>query len=140
MKRILTVLVLTLILSVNSFSQTVTDTSRVVLSTETARKVIAELVEKDKLVQENENLRDQVDSWKSLDSLNTNQIGNLQNQVRDYKELLKLTNATSEAHRQKVENLEKQLSRSVKTSMALGVTTAASVLGLVVILIASGGN
>lgn len=133
-------MVLTLILSVNSFSQTVTDTSRVVLSTETARKVIAELVEKDKLVQENENLRDQVDSWKSLDSLNTNQIGNLQNQVRDYKELLKLTNATSEAHRQKVENLEKQLSRSVKTSMALGVTTAASVLGLVVILIASGGN
>jgi len=125
---------------VNSFSQTVTDTSKVVLSTETARKVIAELVEKDKLVQENENLRDQVDSWKSLDSLNTGQIGNLQNQVRDYKELLKLTNATSEAHRQKVENLEKQLSRSVKTSMALGVTTAASVLGLVVVLIASGGG
>ena len=124
----------------NSFSQTVTDTSKVVLSTETARKVIAELIEKDKLVQENENLKDQVDSWKSVDSLNINQISNLQNQVKNYKELLKLTDATNEAHRKKVENLEKQLNKSMKTSVALGVTTAASVLGFVVILIASGGK
>lgn len=133
-------MVFTLILSVSSFSQTVTDTSKVVLSTETARKVIAELIEKDKLVRENENLKDQVDSWKSVDSLNVNQIGNLQNQVKNYKELLKLTDATSEAHRKKVENLEKQLNKSMKTSVALGVTTAASVLGFVVILIASGGK
>lgn len=124
----------------SSFSQTVTDTSKVVLSTETARKVIAELIEKDKLVRENENLKDQVDSWKSVDSLNVNQIGNLQNQVKNYKELLKLTDATNEAHRKKVENLEKQLNKSMKTSVALGVTTAASVLGFVVILIASGGK
>ena len=133
-------MVFTLILSVSSFSQTVTDTSKVVLSTETARKVIAELIEKDKLVQENENLKDQVDSWKSVDSLNINQISNLQNQVKNYKELLKLTDATNEAHRKKVENLEKQLNKSMKTSVALGVTTAASVLGFVVILIASGGK
>lgn len=133
-------MVFTLILSVSSFSQTVTDTSKVVLSTETARKVIAELIEKDKLVRENENLKDQVDSWKSVDSLNVNQIGNLQNQVKNYKELLKLTDATNEAHRKKVENLEKQLNKSMKTSVALGVTTAASVLGFVVILIASGGK
>ena len=124
----------------SSFSQTVTDTSKVVLSTETARKVIAELIEKDKLVRENENLKDQVDSWKSVDSLNVNQIGNLQNQVKNYKELLKLTDATGEAHRKKVENLEKQLNKSMKTSVALGVTAAASVLGFVVILIASGGK
>lgn len=133
-------MVLILILSVSGFSQTVTDTSKVVLSTEIARKVIAELVEKDKLVQENENLKDQVESWKTVDSLSTNQINNLQNQIKDYKDLLKLTDATSEAHRKKVENLEKQLSKSVKTSMVLGTTTAASVLGLIVVLIASNGS
>ena len=84
-------MILTLIPSVSSFSQTVTDTSKVVLSTETARKVIAELIEKDKLVQENDNLKVQVESWKSIDSLSTNQIGNLQTRIEDYKKLLKIT-------------------------------------------------
>lgn len=130
-------MILTLIPSVSSFSQTVTDTSKVVLSTETARKVIAELIEKDKLVQENDNLKVQVESWKSIDSLSTNQIGNLQTRIEDYKKLLKITDATSEAHRKKVESLEKQLNRSMKTSIVLGTTTVASVLGFIIILIAN---
>lgn len=130
-------MILTLIPSVSSFSQTVTDTSKVVLSTETARKVIAELIEKDKLVQENDNLKVQVESWKSIDSLSTNQIGNLQTRIEDYKKLLKITDATSEAHRKKVESLEKQLNRSMKTSIVLGTTTAVSVLSFIIILIAN---
>lgn len=130
-------MILTLIPSVSSFSQTVTDTSKVVLSTETARKVIAELIEKDKLVRENDNLKVQVESWKSIDSLSTNQIGNLQTRIEDYKKLLKITDATSEAHRKKVESLEKQLNRSMKTSIVLGTTTVASVLGFIIILIAN---
>lgn len=130
-------MILTLIPSVSSFSQTVTDTSKVVLSTETARKVIAELIEKDKLVQENDNLKVQVESWKSIDSLSTNQIGNLQTRIEDYKKLLKITDATSEAHRKKVESLEKQLNRSMKTSIVLGTTTVASVLSFIIILIAN---
>ena len=121
----------------SSFSQTVTDTSKVVLSTETARKVIAELIEKDKLVRENDNLKVQVESWKSIDSLSTNQIGNLQTRIEDYKKLLKITDATSEDHRKKVESLEKQLNRSMKTSIVLGTTTAASVLSFIIILIAN---
>lgn len=130
-------MILTLIPSVSSFSQTVTDTSKVVLSTETARKVIAELIEKDKLVRENDNLKVQVESWKSIDSLSTNQIGNLQTRIEDYKKLLKITDATSEAHRKKVESLEKQLNRSMKTSIVLGTTTVASVLSFIIILIAN---
>lgn len=130
-------MILTLTPSVSSFSQTVTDTSKVVLSTETARKVIAELIEKDKLVRENDNLKVQVESWKSIDSLSTNQIGNLQTRIEDYKKLLKITDATSEAHRKKVESLEKQLNRSMKTSIVLGTTTVASVLGFIIILIAN---
>lgn len=137
MKRVLLLLILTLIPSVSSFSQTVTDTSKVVLSTETARKVIAELIEKDKLVRENDNLKVQVESWKSIDSLSTNQIGNLQTRIEDYKKLLKITDATSEAHRKKVESLEKQLNRSMKTSIVLGTTTVASVLSFIIILIAN---
>lgn len=130
-------MILTLTPSVSSFSQTVTDTSKVVLSTETARKVIAELIEKDKLVRENDNLKVQVESWKSIDSLSTNQIGNLQTRIEDYKKLLKITDATSEAHRKKVESLEKQLNRSMKTSIVLGTTTVASVLSFIIILIAN---
>ena len=130
-------MILTLTPSVSSFSQTVTDTSKVVLSTETARKVIAELIEKDKLVRENDNLKVQVESWKSIDSLSTNQIGNLQTRIEDYKKLIKITGATSEAHRKKVESLEKQLNRSMKTSIVLGTTTAASVLSFIIILIAN---
>ena len=130
-------MILTLTPSVSSFSQTVTDTSKVVLSTETARKVIAELIEKDKLVRENDNLKVQVESWKSIDSLSTNQIGNLQTRIEDYKKLLKITDATSEDHRKKVESLEKQLNRSMKTSIVLGTTTAASVLSFIIILIAN---
>ena len=130
-------MILTLTPSVSSFSQTVTDTSKVILSTETARKVIAELIEKDKLVRENDNLKVQVESWKSIDSLSTNQIGNLQTRIEDYKKLLKITDATSEAHRNKVESLEKQLNRSMKTSIVLGTTTAASVLSFIIILIAN---
>ena len=137
MKRVLLLLILILTPSVSSFSQTVTDTSKVVLSTETARKVIAELIEKDKLVRENDNLKVQVESWKSIDSLSTNQIGNLQTRIEDYKKLLKITDATSEAHRKKVESLEKQLNRSMKTSIVLGTTTAASVLSFIIILIAN---
>ena len=130
-------MILTLTPSVSSFSQTVTDTSKVVLSTATARKVIAELIEKDKLVRENDNLKVQVESWKSIDSLSTNQIGNLQTRIEDYKKLLKITDATSEAHRKKVESREKQLNRSMKTSIVLGTTTAASVLSFIIILIAN---
>lgn len=140
MKRVLLLLILTLTPSVSSFSQTVTDTSKVILSTETARKVIAELIEKDKLVRENDNLKVQVESWKSIDSLSTNQIGNLQTRIEDYKKLLKITDATSEAHRKKVESLEKQLNRSMKTSIVLGTTTVASVLGFIIILIANSGQ
>ena len=138
MQKILTlILVLLLIPSVNSFSQTVTkDTSKVILSTEIARMIILELKEKDQLVEINKNLENQVESWKSLDSLSTEQIQNLQERIEYYKELNKLSDATGEAHRKKIERLEQQVSKSTKTSLALGTIAVATTAGFIITLLA----
>lgn len=138
MQKILTlILVLLLIPSVNSFSQTVTkDTSKVILSTEIARMIILELKEKDQLVEINKNLENQVESWKSLDSLSTEQIQNLQERIKYYKELNKLSDATGEAHRKKIERLEQQVSKSTKTSLALGTIAVATTAGFIITLLA----
>ena len=138
MQKILTLsLVLLLIPSVNSFSQTVTkDTSKVILSTEIARMIILELKEKDQLVEINKNLENQVESWKSLDSLSTEQIQNLQERIKYYKELNKLSDATGEAHRKKIERLEQQVSKSTKTSLALGTIAVATTAGFIITLLA----
>ena len=138
MQKILTlILVLLLIPSVNSFSQTVTkDTSKVILSTEIARMIILELKEKDQLVEINKNLENQVESWKSLDSLSTGQIQNLQERIKYYKELNKLSDATGEAHRKKIERLEQQVSKSTKTSLALGTIAVATTAGFIITLLA----
>lgn len=98
--------------------------------------IILELKEKDQLVEINKNLENQVESWKSLDSLSTEQIQNLQERIKYYKELNKLSDATGEAHRKKIERLEQQVSKTTKTSLALGTIAVATTAGFIITLLA----
>lgn len=129
------ILLFTVILSCNVFSQNVTDSTRVVLSTEVARKVAAELVEKDMLVSQSKILRDSIGI---LEEINAEQIAT----IIDYKKQelvysLKFQGYDKQLQEDRVlqENLKQQVKTNRAWAIGLGGTTVLSMLSMILIII-----
>lgn len=127
-------------MSLNGNSQNATqiqrDTSKVVLSTEVARKVLIDLERKDALEKENTTLLEEIEALKQLDTLNSYQISNLKQQNGYLENLLEMSKVTSDAREERMDQVEKSLSRASKLNLVLGTTTAFTTLGLIIAILA----
>ena len=141
MKRVFLILVALLTLSLSGNSQNATpvqrDTSKVVLSTEVARKVLIDLERKDALEKEREILLEEVENLKQQDTLSSYQISNLKQQKGYLENLLEMSKVTSDAREQRMDQIEKSLSKASRLNLVLGTTTAFTTLGLIIALIAT---
>ena len=141
MLKRLVLLSLTVILSWNSFSQTVTeskDTTGIVLSTNIARRVAVDLLEGDRAKEEVQLLHQEVDTLKQIVILQDS-LGVLKdNKIATLNKVLELQSVEDRENLRKLENLNKELYKQTALKTVFEVTTGISVIALIVSLIFGG--
>lgn len=95
-----------------------------------------DLERKDALEKENEVLSEEIYTLKQLDTLNNYQISNLKQKNGYLESLLEMSKVTSDAREERIDQVEKSLSKASKLNLVLGTTTAFTTLGLIIALIA----
>ena len=128
----------TVILSWNSFSQTVTevkDTSHIVLSTEVARMVAIDLVRGDAAIEQNGILLQKVSALDSLVVLQSDQIALLEDQDDTKEELLIAYRKSTEQNIKQIESLNKKIRVNSTMSTVFATTTGALAATLLVVLL-----
>lgn len=137
MKRWLTLL-LTLTLSWNGFSQTVTesrDTTHIVLSTEVARKVALDLVEGDKAKQEVLVLSDKVEVLEDLVTTQDTMIQVKDREISDIQKLREMEGVILSQQSQEVDRLNRELQKQLRYKSTFQVTTGVAAIALIVSLL-----
>lgn len=132
---------LTVTLSLNVFSQTVTeirDTSHVVLTTEVARKVAVDLLEGDAAKEQLLLLERKAEVLDSTITLQQSQIGILEKQSIAQEKLLEMYRVESVQNMQDVERLNRDLRRASTRGTIFATTTGVAVVALIVSLIFGG--
>lgn len=121
-------------LSWNSFSQT--DTTRITLPVDIARKVAVDLVEGDLAKEQVDTLKKVVTLQQEVIGGQTTQINALEKQVEAQKLLLTYSEAESLDRLQAVEDLNKQLRKQqrLSTGLRIGGVTLAIGLGILLVL------
>ena len=141
MLKRLVLLSLTVILSWNSFSQTVTenrDTTGIVLSTNIARRVAVDLLEGDRAKEEVQLLNQEVDTLKQIVALQDS-LGILKdNKIAALNKVLELQSVEDKENLRKLESLNKELRKQTALKTVFEVTTGISVIALIVSLIFGG--
>lgn len=129
---------LILILSWNSFSQTVTpirDTSRIVLSTETARRVAIDLLEGDKAREEVQILSKEIDTLKAVVALQDSLVILRENEIKDLNKIVELQTIGDKEKLQRIDNLNKELKKQVTLKTVFETTTGVATVALIISLI-----
>lgn len=129
---------LILILSWNSFSQTVTpirDTSGIVLSTETARRVAIDLLEGDKAREEVQILSKEIDTLKAVVALQDSLVILRENEIKDLNKIVELQTIGDKEKLQRIDNLNRELKKQVTLKTVFETTTGVAVVALIVSLI-----
>ena len=137
MKRWLTLL-LTLTLSWNGFSQTVTesrDTTHIVLSTEVARKVALDLVEGDKAKQEVLVLSDKVEVLEDLVTTQDTMIQVKDREISDIQKLREMEGVILSQQSQEVDRLNRELQKQLRYKSTFQVATGVAAIALIVSLL-----
>lgn len=140
MKRLI-LLCLTLVLSLNAFSQNVTeikDTSHIVLSTEIARKVAVDLVEGDRAKEEVKILKSENLTLKQIVALQDTLGIIKENEIADLYKLLELNSVQTKGYLEETDRLNKELGKQCKLKTMFEVTTGVATLGLIISLILGG--
>lgn len=141
MLKKLLLLSLTVILSWNSFSQTVTeskDTTGIILTTTVARQVAVDLLEGDRAEEEVNLLNQEVDTLKQIVALQDS-LGILKdNKIAALNKVLELQFVEDKENLRKLENLNKELRKQTALKTVFEVTTGISVIALIVSLILGG--
>lgn len=121
-------------LSWNGFSQT--DTTRITLSVDVARKVAADLVEGDFAKKQVDILKEVVTLQQEVIGGQTTQISVLEEQVEAQKLLLTYSEAESLDRLQAIEDLNKRLRKqqSLSTGLRIGGVTLVVGLGILLVL------
>lgn len=96
-----------------------------------------DLERKDALEKEREILLEEVENLKQQDTLSSYQISNLKQQKGYLENLLEMSKVTSDAREQRMDQIEKSLSKASRLNLVLGTTTAFTTLGLIIALIAT---
>lgn len=94
-----------------------------------------DLERKDALEKEKEVLSEEIYTLEQLDTLNSYQISNLKQKNGYLESLLEMSKVTSDAREERMDQIEKSLSKASKLNLVLGTTTAFTALGLVIALI-----
>ena len=135
----LLLLSLILTLSWNSFSQTVTpikDTSKITLSTETARRIAVDLVEGDRAREEVQILQREVDTLKTITTLQDSLVILRESEIRNLNRIIDIQNVGDREKTRKIEQLTKDVRKqsTLKTIFATttGITTIALIVSLLV--------
>lgn len=135
----LLLLSLILTLSWNSFSQTVTpikDTSKITLSTETARRIAVDLVEGDRAREEVQILQREVDTLKTITALQDSLVILRESEIRNLNRIIDIQNVGDREKTRKIEQLTKDVRKqsTLKTIFATttGITTIALIVSLLV--------
>lgn len=129
---------LILILSWNSFSQTVTpirDTSRIVLSTETARRVAIDLLEGDKAQEEVQILSKEIDTLKAVVALQDSLVILRENEIKDLNKIVELQTVGDKEKLQRIDNLNRELKKQVTLKTVFETTTGVATIALIISLI-----
>lgn len=129
---------LILILSWNSFSQTVTpirDTSRIVLSTETARRVAIDLLEGDKAREEVQILSKEIDTLKAVVALQDSLVILRENEIKDLNKIVELQTVGDKEKLQRIDNLNRELKKQVTLKTVFETTTGVATIALIISLI-----
>lgn len=129
---------LILILSWNSFSQTVTpirDTSRIVLSTETARRVAIDLLEGDKAREEVQILSKEIDTLKAVVALQDSLVILRENEIKDLNKIVELQTIGDKEKLQRIDNLNRELKKQATLKTVFETTTGVATIALIISLI-----
>lgn len=129
---------LILILSWNSFSQTVTpirDTSRIVLSTETARRVAIDLLEGDKAREEVQILSQEIDTLKAVVALQDSLVILRENEIKDLNKIVELQTIGDKEKLQRIDNLNRELKKQATLKTVFETTTGVATIALIISLI-----
>jgi hypothetical protein len=129
---------LILILSWNSFSQTVTpirDTSRIVLSTETARRVAVDLLEGDKAREEVQILSKEIDTLKAVVALQDSLVILRENEIKDLNKIVELQTIGDKEKLQRIDNLNRELKKQATLKTVFETTTGVATIALIISLI-----
>lgn len=129
---------LILILSWNSFSQTVTpirDTSRIVLSTETARRVAVDLLEGDKAREEVQILSKEIDTLKAVVALQDSLVILRENEIKDLNKIVELQTIGDKEKLQRIDNLNRELKKQATLKTVFETTTGVATIALITSLI-----
>lgn len=129
---------LILILSWNSFSQTVTpirDTSRIVLSTETARRVAIDLLEGDKAREEVQILSKEIDTLKAVVALQDSLVILRENEIKDLNKIVELQTIGDKEKLQRINNLNRELKKQATLKTVFETTTGVATIALIISLI-----
>lgn len=127
--------VITLILSLNCFSQTAIDSTEIVLPTDIVRKVVVDLIEGDAA---KEALQLQSTICEHQDSIIRNDketIEKLQEKVLLQEQVILLHDAELLDDRRTIESLQKELKRQLTFKSIFTTTTGVSVVALIISLI-----
>lgn len=136
-KRLL-LLSLILTLSWNSFSQTVTpirDTSKITLSTETARRIAVDLLEGDKAKEEVKVLSQEIDTLKAVVALQDSLVILKENEIKSLNNVIELQSVGDKERLQEITRLNKELSKQLALKTVFEVTTGITAIALIVSLI-----
>lgn len=136
-KRLL-LLSLILTLSWNSFSQTVTpikDTSKITLSTETARRIAVDLLEGDKAKEEVKILSQEIDTLKAVVTLQDSLVILKENEIKSLNKVIELQSVGDKERLQEITRLNKELNKQLALKTVFEVTTGITAIALIVSLI-----
>ena len=139
MLKKLLLLSLTLILSWNSFSQNVTqtvkDTSCIVLSNEVARQVVMDLLEGDQLFQEVQILDQEIFGLKKVIAIQDTLSNYQKEQIASLQKIIDIQELQSQQYQLDYDNLSKEVKKQAALKTVFVTTTAVSVGALIVSLI-----
>lgn len=138
-KLLLSVLILTL--SWNSFSQNVIptrDTTKITLSTRTARRIAVDLLEGDKAREEVQILSREIDTLKTVAFLQDSLVLLRENEIKTLNKIIEIHAVGEKEKQQRIDQLNKDLRKQAAMKTVFVTTTGIATVALVVSLLIGG--
>ena len=135
LKRKLMLLMITLLVSYSSFSQTVTDSTKIVLTKPVAKLVIQDIVQGDQLKIQLRTTEELLNELNSKLDTQTLLVTNLESQVFNYKNIISDLNSKSDIQKDLSKDLEKALKAQRRRTFFYKVGTVVGGVATLLLLI-----
>ena len=137
----LLLLSLILTLSWSSFSQNVIptrDTTKITLSTQTARRIAVDLVEGDKAREEVQILSREIDTLKTVAFLQDSLVLLRENEIKALNRIIEIHTVGDKEKQQRIDQLNKDLRKQLAMKTVFATTTGVATVALIVSLLIGG--